>query len=127
MSTAVLTNRLELDSVADTVLKAAARFWFAVVVVGQLMFAFTVASFYTLTALRGDYHKWNFTNGYVPGFSLGNTAVVMHVASAAFVMLAGAVQLVPQIRSRFPEFHRWNGRNPQRGRSLHDLVPGERW
>src|SRR5580704_10806876 len=110
MSTAVLTNRLELDSVADTVLKAAARFWFAVVVVGQLMFAFTVASFYTLTALRGDYHKWNFTNGYVPGFSLGNTAVVMHVASAAFVMLAGAVQLVPQIRSRFPEFHRWNGR-----------------
>ena len=34
----------------------------------------------------------------------------MHVASAAFVMLAGAVQLVPQIRNRFPAFHRWNGR-----------------
>ena len=110
MSTAVLTNRLELDSVADTVLKAAARFWFAVVVVGQLMFAFTVASFYTLTALRGDYHKWNFTNGYVPGFSMGNTAVVMHVASAVIIMLAGAVQLVPQVRNRFPVFHRWNGR-----------------
>jgi tetratricopeptide (TPR) repeat protein len=41
---------------------------------------------------------------------MGNTAVVMHVASAAFVMLAGAVQLVPQIRNRFPVFHRWNGR-----------------
>jgi uncharacterized membrane protein len=110
MSTAVMTNRLELDSVADTALTAATRFWFVVTVVGQLVFAFTVGSFYALTALRGDYHKWNFTNGYVPGFSLGNTAVVMHVASAAFVMLAGAVQLVPQIRSRFPEFHRWNGR-----------------
>jgi uncharacterized membrane protein len=110
MSTAVLTNRLELDSVADTALKAATRFWFVVTVVGQLVFAFTVASFYALTALRGDYHKWNFTNGYVPGFSLGNTAVIMHVASAAFVMLAGAVQLVPQIRNRFPVFHRWNGR-----------------
>ena len=110
MSTAVMTNRLELDSVADTALTAATRFWFVVTVVGQLVFAFTVASFYALTALRGDYHKWNFTNGYVPGFSMGNTAVIMHVASAAFVMLAGAVQLVPQIRSRFPEFHRWNGR-----------------
>jgi uncharacterized membrane protein len=110
MSTAVMTNRLELTSVADTALTAAARFWFAVTVVGQLVFAFTVASFYALTALRGDYHKWNFTNGYVPGFSMGNTAVVMHVASAAFVMLAGAVQLVPQIRNRFPVFHRWNGR-----------------
>ena len=110
MSTAVMTNRLELSSVADTTLKAAARFWFAVTVFGQVVFGFTVASFYALTALRGDYHKWNFTNGYVPGFSMGNTAVVMHVASAAIVMLAGAVQLVPQIRNRFPVFHRWNGR-----------------
>jgi uncharacterized membrane protein len=110
MSTAVMTNRLELGSVADTALKASARFWFVVVVISQLVFAFTVASFYALTALRGDYHKWNFTNGYVPGFSMGNTAVVMHVASAVIVMLAGAVQLVPQVRNRFPAFHRWNGR-----------------
>jgi uncharacterized membrane protein len=110
MSSAVMTNRLELDSVADTALKTAARFWFAVTVLGQLVFAFTVASFYALTALRGDYHKWNFTNGYVPGFSMGNTAVVVHVASAVIIMLAGAVQLVPQIRNRFPVFHRWNGR-----------------
>jgi len=41
---------------------------------------------------------------------MGNTAVLMHVASAVIVMLAGAVQLVPQIRNRFPAFHRWNGR-----------------
>ncbi|HLW88305.1 MAG TPA: DUF2306 domain-containing protein [Terriglobales bacterium] len=110
MSTAVMTNRLELTSAADTALRAAARFWFTVTILGQVVFAFTVASFYTLTALRGDYHKWNFTNGYLPGFSMGNTAVIMHVASAAFIMLAGAVQLVPQIRNRFPVFHRWNGR-----------------
>ena len=110
MSIAVMTNRLELSSVADTALKAASRFWFVATVVGQLIFAFTVASFYALTALRGDYHKWNFTNGYIPGFSVGNTAVVMHVASAVIVMLAGAVQLVPQVRNRFPVFHRWNGR-----------------
>jgi len=110
MSTAVLTNRLQLSSVADTALKAVARFWFAVTVVGQVVFGITVASFYALTALRGDYHKWNFTHGYVPGVSMGNTAVVMHVASAAVIMLAGAVQLVPQIRNRFPIFHRWNGR-----------------
>jgi uncharacterized membrane protein len=105
-----MTNRLEMSSVADTALKAAARFWFVVTVVGQLVFAFTVASFYALTALRGDYHRWNFTNGYVPGLSMGNTAVVMHVASAVIIMLAGAVQLVPQVRNRFPVFHRWNGR-----------------
>jgi uncharacterized membrane protein len=110
MSTAVLTNRLELSSVAATALKAAARFWFGVTVIGQLVFAFAIASFYGLTALRGDYHGWRFTNGYVPGVTRGNWAVVMHVASAAVIMFAGAVQLVPQVRNRFPDFHRWNGR-----------------
>ena len=110
MSTAVMTNRLELSSVADAALKAAARFWFAVTLISQLVFAFAVASFYGLTALRGDYHAWKFTNGYVPGVTKGNWAVVMHVASAAVVMLAGAVQLVPQVRNRFPAFHRWDGR-----------------
>jgi uncharacterized membrane protein len=112
MSTAVMTNRLELSLVADTVLRAATRFWFVVTVLGQLAFAFAVASFYGLTALRGDFHGWSkfITHGYIPGDHMGNLAVAMHVGSAVIIMLAGALQLVPQIRSRFPAFHRWNGR-----------------
>lgn len=110
MSTAVLTSRLELSSVADTALKVAARFWFVVTIVGQLIFAFAVASFYGLTALRGDYHGWKISNGFIPGVTKGNWAVAMHLASAAVIMLAGAIQLVPQVRNRFPAYHRWNGR-----------------
>ena len=110
MSTAVMTNRLELSSVAETALKAAARFWFVVAVISQLVFAFAVASFYGLTALRGDYHGWKITNGYIPGVTKGNLAVAMHLVSAVIVMVAGAVQLVPQVRNHFPVFHRWNGR-----------------
>ena len=110
MSTAVMTPRLELDSAADGALKAAARFWFVVAVIGQLVFAFRTASFYGLTALRGDYHGWRISQGHVAGNTLGNSAVAMHLLSAFVIMLAGAVQLVPQVRSRFPVFHRWNGR-----------------
>jgi uncharacterized membrane protein len=110
MSTAVLTNRLELTSVANTALRAATRFWFGVTVVGQLVFGFAVASFYGLTALRGDYHGWTITNGHMPGITKGHWAVAAHLATAATIMLAGAVQLVPQVRNRFPVFHRWNGR-----------------
>jgi len=110
MSTAVLTNRLELSSVANTALKAAAQFWFVVTLIGQLAFAFAIASFYGLTALRHDYHGWHFTHGYIPGVTKGNAAVVTHLISAAILMLAGAIQLVPQVRNRFPVFHRWNGR-----------------
>ena len=112
MSTAVLTNRLELSSVADSTLKAAARFWFGVTVIGQLMFAFAVASFYGVTALRGDFHGWSrfISRGYVSGDTMGNFAVIMHVGSAVVIMLAGAVQLIPGVRNRYPVFHRWNGR-----------------
>ena len=112
MSTAVMTNRLDLTTFADTALKSAARFWFVVTVAGQLLFAFAIASFYSLTALRGDYHGWGrfISRGHVPGDTMGNFAVAMHVASAVVVMLAGAIQLVPQVRNRFPVFHRWNGR-----------------
>jgi uncharacterized membrane protein len=112
MSTAVLTSRIELSSVADTVLKAATRFWFGVTVVGQLAFAFAVASFYGMAAIRGDHGAWDkhFTHGYIPGDTMGNLAIAMHLVTAVVIMLSGAVQLVSQIRSRFPAFHRWNGR-----------------
>lgn len=106
----IIDHRLDWSAVADKTLRAATTFWFAVTVLGQLAFAFAVASFYGLTALRGDYHKWNFTNGFIPGVSMGNTAVVMHLVSAVIIMLAGAAQLVPAVRAKFPVFHRWNGR-----------------
>jgi uncharacterized membrane protein len=112
MSTVALTNRLELNSVADTALKATARLWFVVAVIGQLWFAFAVASFYGLTALRGDYHGWSrfITRGHIPGDTIGNFAIAMHLFSAVLVMVSGALQFIPRVRDHFPAFHRWNGR-----------------
>ena len=112
MTAIVLTNRLELDSIAAIALKAAARFWFVVAVIGQLVFGLAVAFFYGLTALRGDYHGWSrfITHGHITGDTMGNFAIAMHVASAVVVLLAGALQFIPQVRVQFPRFHRWNGR-----------------
>lgn len=112
MSTVLLHNRLDLDGFAVFALNTAARFWFAIAVLGQLTFAIAIASFYGLTALRGDYHRWGkfITHGLVAGDSMGNLAIGVHLLSAVVVILAGALQLVPQVRSRFPVFHRWNGR-----------------
>jgi len=112
MSTAVMNPRLELSSVAENALKAAARFWFVTAMLGQLVFAFTIASFYGLTAVRGDWQSWNkfMTHGYFPGQTMGNFVVSMHVFSAAIIVFAGTLQLIPQIRNRFPVFHRWLGR-----------------
>ncbi|HEX8814134.1 MAG TPA: DUF2306 domain-containing protein [Terriglobales bacterium] len=115
MGTAVLDNRavgFELTSFANKALKAATSFWFVVVVLGQLALGFTVASFYGLSAARGNMQAWGkfISHGYVASDKMGNLAVAMHVFAAAIIMLSGASQLVPRIRSRFPAFHRWNGR-----------------
>jgi hypothetical protein len=112
MSTAVWTPRLELSSVADKSLRAAARFWFVVALIGQFAFAFSVAAFYGLTALRGDFQAWNkvLSHGYEAGATMGNAALAGHILFATVISIAGALQLIPGVRNRFPVFHRWNGR-----------------
>ena len=105
-------QRVSLPRLADTAMKVAVRFWFGVTVIGQLFFAGSVALFFGLTAARGDLRAWDrsLTHGIIPGDGIGNMALVAHVMSAVFVILSGSLQLVPQIRSRAPRFHRWNGR-----------------
>ncbi len=105
-------KRRFLEKFPDSALKAAVRFWFVVLVLGQLAFAFTIASFYAMTAARGDVHAWNkvLTHGIIAGDGMGNFALAAHLISAVIIILAGAVQLVPQVRNRFPVFHRWTGR-----------------
>jgi hypothetical protein len=44
-----------LRKLADRALKATAGFWFVAAVLGQLVFAFVVASFYGLSAARGNW------------------------------------------------------------------------
>jgi uncharacterized membrane protein len=98
--------------IADRTLKAAAAFWFIVVVLGELIFATTVASFYGLTAVRGNWQQWNksMTHGYTPGRPMANLVDAIHLASAVIILLSGALQLIPVFRRRAPLFHRWNGR-----------------
>lgn len=97
---------------ADRALKAAAGFWFVVAVLGQLVFAFAVASVYGLSAARGNWQQWNrtMTHGYAPGHPMKNLVVAIHLGSAVIILLSGAIQLIPQVRRHAPSFHRWNGR-----------------
>jgi hypothetical protein len=46
----------------------------------------------------------------VPGDRAGNLAFGAHALLVAYVTLGGALQLIPQLRSVVPRFHRWNGR-----------------
>lgn len=112
MSELVLDQKVHVVSSGDRPLQLAANFWFITAVFGQWLFASYLMLFYGGTAARGELHLWKekLTHGYVPGDSVGNTAVAAHLLLAVIVMLLGSLQLIPQIRTRLPVFHRWSGR-----------------
>lgn len=114
MTTAVLTHRFSsrATAIADGALPTAARLWYLTAVVGQLLFALAVAAFYASAVLRGNLGAWNrfMPHGYVAGDTVGNTVVAVHLLAAVFIILSGAIQLVPQVRQHVPSLHRWNGR-----------------
>lgn len=103
---------LNMYARADHFLKLSTQFLFLVVVAGQWIFAAYVVTFYGGSAAHGDLAKWNkvLPHGYVVGDGVGNFAVAMHLLLAFIVIVGGPLQFVSMIRSRFPSFHRWNGR-----------------
>lgn len=113
MTEAVLVDRSPLGFTADTALNASARLWWVVAALGQWIFIGYVAGFYgPRLAQRGleglrDAHLFN---GFIAGDSVGNVTVAAHILLAVIIIGGGPLQLVPQIRARFPSFHRWLGR-----------------
>lgn len=100
------------SSISEAALNAAGRLWFVTAVIGQWIFAGYVVAFYGGAAARGDLAAWNqvLAYGYIPGDTMGNTALAIHLLFAVIIIVGGPLQLVPQIRARAPAFHRWNGR-----------------
>lgn len=99
---------------ARVFLSGSAAFWFLAAAAGQLVFFYYIAEFYGPSTLSGNFQDWTrnqaLLKGYVPGDTMGNLAFGAHALLAAYVSLGGVLQIVPQIRARWPRFHRWNGR-----------------
>lgn len=93
-------------------LQTAATFWFLVAAAGQLLFVGYLLLLYGRGAFRGDWTVLNkvMPHGYVHGDVMGNLVIALHILLAVVITLGGLVQLVPQVRTRAPAFHRWNGR-----------------
>jgi hypothetical protein len=105
-------KRHSLEISADTALKAAARLWFLVAVIGQWMFAVYIVSFYGGAVVEDDLARWSkgLSRGYIPGDNIGNFALAMHFLLGVIITVGGPLQLIPQLRTHVPSFHRWNGR-----------------
>jgi len=98
---------------AQQLLDRAARTWFAVALVGQLIFSLYIVLVYGGATVTGDTARWNqvMPKGYVPGDIAGNSAIMAHVLLAVVIMVCGAMQLIPTVRRRVPGLHRGVGRS----------------
>ncbi|RED16947.1 DUF2306 domain-containing protein [Parasphingopyxis lamellibrachiae] len=95
------------------ILSIAAAAWFVVTAIGQWIFVFYVTAFYgPLLFGKGlaGLDETHLPAGYVPGDLMGNLALGFHLLIAIVIIGGGPLQLIPQIRARFPAFHRYLGR-----------------
>lgn len=77
------------------------------------MFVYYVAAYYIpVLAFKGlpGLGETTLPEGYVAGDLIGNLAIAFHVLVAIIIIGGGPLQLIPQIRYRFPKFHRYLGR-----------------
>lgn len=90
-----------------------ARAWFLAAAGGQLAFIAFILVFTLPRLFGGNYPALNekpHITGWVPGDAVGNAQFVAHMLVAAVVTLLGLVQVLPQVRQRWPGLHRWSGR-----------------
>ncbi|BFM13244.1 DUF2306 domain-containing protein [Simiduia litorea] len=88
------------------------RAWFAVAFLGQWIFVAYVVLHYGGMLLENGLAGWSVEskNAYVAGDWLGNLSMLAHIVLAVVVLVGGSLQLMPVVRSRWPKFHRINGR-----------------
>lgn len=100
-------------SASSRTLHRAAAAWFIAATLGQWAFVAFIVLFFGGHSLSGDLAGLNakpHVTGYVPGDQSGNLFFITHALLGGVVTFAGAWQLVPSLRRRWPGIHRWNGR-----------------
>ena len=108
----IVQKQTQWASFSKKMLNSSAAFWLLIVVIGQWIFSFYIMKVYGESALAGNFKRWSevLPVGIIPGDSVGNVSLGIHLVFAAIINLGGPLQLVPYVRKKFPKFHRVNGR-----------------
>lgn len=109
---AKVTFKNQQQSLAVGVMDIAAKSWFVIVFLGQMIFAYYILMLYWKSTLMGNLEKWNTATPhfYIEGDLVGNVIFGLHVAFAAIITVLGPMQLIPKVRDYTPKFHRVSGR-----------------
>lgn len=98
---------------ADRTIVLFIKTWFAFAMLGQLFFATYILFRYGIPLYKGTPEEVNIgpnITGFIEGDFSGNSMLFIHVMGASLLSVCGMLQLFPQIRQKYPLFHRLNGR-----------------
>ncbi len=84
----------------------------ATVWISAMLFGLYILAFYFVALLEGNTAQWN---EVLPGLYDNRTqsatlGIGMHFAAGGIILILGCIQLISQIRERYPALHRWLGR-----------------
>lgn len=86
--------------------------WFICLLMAQVCFVIYLALGYALTSVTTGLSGWTRLNttAYVANDSTGNMIYATHVLLAIVMIIGGSLQLIPALRAKYTQFHRYNGR-----------------
>lgn len=108
------TNRAETSfGSPESLLNYTVKSWVAIALLGQWMFAIYILSVYAMPSLLGQPDvtlSVSPATGTEKADGFDFVIFFAHIVPAALMAMSGLLQFFPNIRKRFPQFHRYNGR-----------------
>ena len=88
------------------------KLWFVCLLIAQSCFVTYLILGYGLTGASSGLSGWSQLNttAYVANDTPGNLMYAAHVLLAIIMIIGGSLQLIPSLRTKYKNFHRYNGR-----------------
>jgi len=96
-----------------SILQYLTKSWLFIALLGQWVFASYIFIRFAIPTFSGNLSSADtvgLIKGYVDGDGIGNSMLILHLLPAVLLTYGGMLQIIPQIRKKYPTFHRWNGR-----------------
>jgi len=96
----------------ETLFRWSATALVATVWISAILFGLYILFFYAAALFQDDMARWN---GVLPDLyneenRTATLSIGLHFAAGGIILILGSIQLITEVRNRFPNVHRWIGR-----------------
>lgn len=100
------------QDLSSRIINWSARLLVTAVWASTLLFGIYIFAFYFIALFQGDSMRWNevLPDLYSEDKKVATVGIGIHFAAGSIILILGCIQLIEQIRLKFPAFHRWTGR-----------------